>query len=134
MARSSRHAEDVHTHGSSWCIKRYTSTRIHSLSTPNNIIHAMARFITRVELHQADYDDYETLHSAMLAEGFEQTITSGGDVTYHLPTAEYYRETAVTRHEVLASARRAAAKTQRKFAVVVTQSNGITWSGLDKVN
>jgi len=25
----------------------------------------MARFITRVELHDADYDDYETLHAAM---------------------------------------------------------------------
>jgi hypothetical protein len=70
----------------------------------------------------------------MEAEGFERTIISGDDVTYHLPTAEYYCETALTRHDVLAAARRAAAKTQKKFGAVVTQSNGITWSGLDKVS
>jgi hypothetical protein len=93
----------------------------------------MARFITRVELHDADYDDYETLHSAMEAEGFERTITSGDDVTYHLPTAEYYCEAVLTRHDVLAAARRAAAKTQRKFGAIVTQANGITWFGLNKV-
>ncbi len=94
----------------------------------------MARFVTRVELHDADYDDYEPLHSAMEAEGFERTITSGDDVTYHLPTAEYYCETALTRRDVLAAAKRAAAKTERKFAVVVTQANGITWSGLKKIS
>jgi hypothetical protein len=90
----------------------------------------MPRFVTRVELHDADYNDYEALHSAMEAEGFERTITSGDDVTYHLPTAEYYCETALTRHDVLAAARRAAAR----FGAVVIQSNGITWCGLDKVS
>jgi hypothetical protein len=94
----------------------------------------MARFITRVELHNADYDDYETLHSAMEAEGFERTITSDDGVTYHLPTAEYYREADLTRQEVLDSAKRAAAKTQRKFGAIVVESNGITWNGLDKVS
>ena len=94
----------------------------------------MARFITRVELHNADYDDYETLHSAMEAEGFERTITSDDGVTYHLPTAEYYREADLTRQEVLDSAKHAAAKTQRKFGAIVVESKGITWSGLDKVS
>jgi hypothetical protein len=94
----------------------------------------MPRFITRVELHDADYDDYEVLHSAMEAEGFDRTITSSDDTTYHLPSAEYYCETPLTRREVLAAAKRAAAKTERKFGAVVTQSNGITWCGLRKVS
>jgi len=94
----------------------------------------MARFITRVELHDADYDDYETLHTAMEAEGFERTITSDDEITYHLPTAEYYREADLTRQEVLTAAKRAAAKTQRKFGAIVGESNGVTWSGLDKVS
>jgi hypothetical protein len=94
----------------------------------------MPKFITRVELHDADYDDYEALYSAMEAEGFERTITSSDDITYHLPTAEYYCEAPLTRHDVLAAAKRAASKTERKFAAVVTQSNGITWSGLEKVS
>ena len=93
----------------------------------------MARFMTRVELHSADGDDYETLHSAMETEGFERTITSDNGVAYHLPTAEYYRETTLTRQEVLDAAKRAATKTRKNFGAIVTEANGITWSGLDKV-
>ncbi len=37
----------------------------------------MAAFTTRVELHSAGYEDYETLHAAMEAEGFSRTITFG---------------------------------------------------------
>jgi len=94
----------------------------------------MARFITRIALHDADYDDYETLHAAMETEGFERTITSADGITYHLPTAEYYRDADLTRQEVLTAAKRAAAKTQRKFGAIAVESNGITWSGLDKVS
>jgi hypothetical protein len=61
----------------------------------------MATFMTRVELHSADEDDYETLHAAMEKEGFNRTITSDDGVTYHLPTAEYYRSTHLTRTQVL---------------------------------
>lgn len=89
--------------------------------------------MTRIELHDADSDDYEILHAAMEAEGFERTITSYDGVTYHLPTAEYYRETNLTRQEVLDAAKHAATETDRKFGAVVTESNGITWSGLSKV-
>ena len=89
----------------------------------------MARFITRVELHDADYDDYETLHTAMEAEGFERTITSDDEITYHLPTAEYYREADLTRQEVLTAAKRAAAKTLRK---VWGYRRGIEWNYLER--
>ena len=65
MAKRSRHAEDVRIHDSYSCTKRYISRRTNSLSSANNVIHIMAKFITRVELHDADYDDYETLHAAM---------------------------------------------------------------------
>ncbi len=57
----------------------------------------MAAFTTRVELHSAGYEDYETLHAAMEAEGFSRTITSGDNITYHLPTAEYNRSGNLTR-------------------------------------
>jgi hypothetical protein len=92
----------------------------------------MARFITRVELHAADDDDYEKLHSAMEMEGFERTITSDEGVIYHLPTAEYYREIALTRQDVLDAAKRAATKNRKNFGAIVTESNGITWSSLNK--
>lgn len=89
--------------------------------------------MTRIELHDADYDDYETLHAAMEKEGFDRTITSDDNVTYHLPTAEYYRSAQLTRAQVLESAKRAAGTTRKSFAAVVTESNGVTWSGLAKV-
>jgi hypothetical protein len=92
----------------------------------------MTRFTTRVELHDADYDDYETLHAAMEAEGFTRTI-SDGTTTYHLPTAEYNREADLDKKQVLASAERAASQTRKNYAILVTESNGRTWAGLEKV-
>lgn len=89
--------------------------------------------MTRVELHHASEDDYETLHSAMETEGFERTIVSDQGVKYHLPTAEYYRTANLTRSQVLASAERAAATTGKRYAAIVTESQGVTWNGLMKV-
>ena len=37
----------------------------------------MANFLTRIELHDADSDDYTTLHAAMEAKGFRRTIIGG---------------------------------------------------------
>ena len=90
----------------------------------------MAAFTTRVELHNADYDDYETLHAAMERRGFSRFITSDEDATYHLPTAEYDYKGAKTRSGILALAKAAANETNRKYAVLVTESKGRTWTGL----
>ena len=93
----------------------------------------MATFMTRVELHNASYSDYESLHTAMETEGFERTITSSDGVVYNLPTAEYYRSANFSKQQILDSAKRAAAATKKTFAVVVTESNGVMWSGLSQV-
>lgn len=90
----------------------------------------MAAFTTRVELHSADHDDYETLHAAMEERGFSRFITSEGGVTYHLPTAEYNYIGSKTRSQILVLAKAAAAETNRKYAVLVTESKGRTWHGL----
>ena len=92
----------------------------------------MATFTTRVELHDADETDYETLHSAMAEEGFTRTITSGDGITYHLPTAEYNRSGQLTRDNVLDSAIRAAEKTGKGHGILVTESDGRKWIGLKK--
>lgn len=36
----------------------------------------MSMFITRVELHDANYADYEKLHTEMEAQGFTPTIVA----------------------------------------------------------
>jgi hypothetical protein len=93
----------------------------------------MPSFTTRVELHQASYQDYENLHAAMENAGFSRFITSDDGQTYHLPTAEYDRSGDLTRSQVLSQARAAANSTGRDNAVLVTESKGRTWNGLQKV-
>jgi transcriptional regulator of NAD metabolism len=92
----------------------------------------MAQFTVRVELHHADDDDYETLHSAMEEEGFSRLITSNDGTVYHLPTAEYNRDASLTRQQVLDSAKKAAAKTKKEYGILVTESEGRKWIGLTK--
>lgn len=91
------------------------------------------QYTTRVELHYATDDDYESLHDAMAREGFSRQITSNDGVTYHLPTAEYNYEGNRSRSQVLDAAKRAANTTGLKYAVLVTESDGRTWSGLQKL-
>jgi hypothetical protein len=89
-------------------------------------------FTTRVELHKADEDDYQLLHEAMENRGFSRYITGDNGVVYHLPTAEYNYSGNRTRGQVLDLAEAAASETHKTFAVLVTQSNGRTWHGLQK--
>jgi hypothetical protein len=89
----------------------------------------MARFTVRVELHNADGDDYEGLHKAMANEGFSRTITFG-ITTYNLPTAEYNLSANIDKRGALTRAKRAAAKTGLTYSVLVTESNGRISHGL----
>lgn len=94
----------------------------------------MASFTVRVELHDADWDDYERLHSYMEKEGFARTIISDDGKTYQLPTAEYNLQNVnVTLADALEQAKRAATRTNKKFGVLVTESKGRTWYGLEQV-
>ena len=92
----------------------------------------MSSFTTRVELHSADWGDYTTLHTEMKRQGFRQTITSDNGKTYALPTAEYDLVGQISRQDVLNRAKAAADKTLRSYEVIVTESAGRTWSGLQQ--
>jgi hypothetical protein len=95
----------------------------------------MTSFTTRVTLHKVKEDSevYTELHDYMEQEGFKRTIKSGDDITYHLPHAEYNFVGNVSRDDVLERAKKAAKKTNKNHSVLVTESAGRTWSGLDKV-
>lgn len=93
----------------------------------------MATFTVRVELHDADDSDYDTLWTEMKARGFKRRVTSDDGITYKLPPAEYSYDGDITRSDVLKKAKEAAAATGRDYAVLVTESAGRTWSGLEKV-
>jgi hypothetical protein len=86
-----------------------------------------------VELHQADGDDYENLHSAMESRGFKRTITADDGTIYHLPTAEYDRRgDSLTNEILLLSAEEAASSTGKRYSIIITESNGRRWTGLTK--
>ncbi|HYR58336.1 MAG TPA: hypothetical protein VEO95_06900 [Chthoniobacteraceae bacterium] len=93
----------------------------------------MAKFITRIELHDADEGDYDTLNFGMEVEGFSLAITSSNSNTYYLPRGEFYREDNSTLEQVLQAAKSAAAKTNKEFAVIVSEMAGCTWRGLRRV-
>jgi hypothetical protein len=92
----------------------------------------MTSFTVRVELHDATWTDYNLLHTEMENQGFGRTITAGDGTTYELPEAEYDYSGDVNKADVLARAKEAADTTGKKYAVLVTKSNGRTWVGLSK--
>lgn len=94
----------------------------------------MASFTTRVVLHDADYQDYKNLHAEMAARGFVQTVTSDDGIVYELPDAEYNYVGVATRAQVLDKAKASATAVRKKYAVLVTESNGRSWTGLKIVS
>ena len=91
----------------------------------------MAEFTVRVELHGAEWEDYDALRTEMLAEGFAATVAGSGGAAYELPVGEYAFSGELARQQVLARARGAADRTGFSYAVLVTESAGRVWSGLD---
>jgi len=91
-------------------------------------------FLVRVELHGSPTSkDYDKLHAKMEAKGFSRTITGSSGTEYHLPHAEYELEGDFTKSEVLQKAKDAASQVWSDFGVMVTQSKGQSWNGLEKV-
>ena len=93
----------------------------------------MSNYLVRVELHHHATGDYDTLHAAMLAAGFQRTITGADGTVYHLPTAEYYCTSDLKYDRVLKIAQEAAQKTRKSFGVLVAETSICTWIGLTPV-
>ncbi|HDL6856602.1 TPA: DUF2622 domain-containing protein [Yersinia enterocolitica] len=94
----------------------------------------MARFTVRIELHNADSDDYELLHEKMEAKGFKREITASSGTTYHLPNAEYiYESSSDNESDVADKAKKIADSIKNKSGVLVTKSAGRSMRGLKAV-
>lgn len=91
----------------------------------------MKNFTVRVELH-GDDPDYDLLHEEMEEAGFSRTIKGGKGIIYHLPDAEYNYRSNVSRGIVLDRAYAIANRVKENPSVLVTESVGRTWKGLDK--
>jgi hypothetical protein len=92
----------------------------------------MANFTVRVELHQAEWSDYEKLHAAMEGQGFSRLISSDDGRRFHLPWAEYNGKGNLTSQQVLGIAQTAANTTGKANSILVTEANARAWAGLNK--
>jgi hypothetical protein len=90
----------------------------------------MAKYLVRVELHGATWDEYEALHVEMESRGFSREVMGGNGRNYQLPTAEYVIHTDLELEEVRALAAAAARTTGRKFAIVAVEYFRSAWVGL----
>lgn len=87
----------------------------------------MAKFMTRVELHNADADDYANLHKQMESRGFSRTILGSEGKYYQLPTAEYVCEVVATTAQVRDTAREAAKATKCASWVITCEYSNAAW-------
>ncbi|MBS0308237.1 MAG: DUF2622 domain-containing protein [Proteobacteria bacterium] len=95
----------------------------------------MANFVVRIELHDATWQDYQKLHQAMELSGFSRTIVGADGIHYELPPAEYhFPESGLNGVQVHDRAKAVANSTGRINTIVVTESKGITFSGLRPVH
>ena len=94
----------------------------------------MANFTVRVELHQAEWTDYDQLHAAMEQKGFSRQITSDDGKTYQMPWAEYNGTGILTSVQVRDIAKTAADSTGKQNAVFVTEAVSRAWAGLPVAN
>lgn len=92
----------------------------------------MASFTVRIVLKNGDWDDYEKLYARMETKGFKKEIESRDGQVYELPDAEYNFEGVATKDEVFEKAKVAAAGVGLKYSVLVTESKGRLWRGLEK--
>ena len=90
----------------------------------------MAKYLVRVELHAATWDDYEVLHAEMADRGFSREVTGGDGRTFQLPTAEYVIRTDAELESVRALAAQGAQTTGKKFGIIVAEYSRSAWVGL----
>jgi hypothetical protein len=93
----------------------------------------MANFTVRVELHKAEWADYDQLHAAMEQKGFSRQITSDEGRAYQMPWAEYNGTGNLTSAQVRDIAREAADSIGKQNAVFVTEAVSRAWIGLNQL-
>jgi hypothetical protein len=98
-----------------------------------SVTHFMVRVELRDVMHSAAEADQEILDTAMDAQGFSRWMTGSSGSAYRLPVGGYHTAGEYTRADVLERAKRAAAITQRRCSILVTEVVGFLWLGLDPV-
>jgi DNA-binding LacI/PurR family transcriptional regulator len=90
----------------------------------------MSYYVTRIELHDGEWSDYDTLHTAMRSRGFKREILGNDGKTYHLPWAQYVIVGNYTAASVRDAAVQAVATTGKSAEVLTCKSDDLAWQGL----
>lgn len=94
----------------------------------------MSVFTVRVELHNADSDDYEKLHKKMESKSYSREVTGTSGTTYHLPDAEYtYSSKSKDENDIVREVKSIADSVKLKSGILVTKSAGRAIRGLKEV-
>lgn len=91
----------------------------------------MSSYTIRIELRDAVAEDYIRLQSEMKGQGFRRSLICKSGTIYWLPAEEYSCISFECRQEILDKVFKLAASINMNPAVLVTESSGRTWRGLD---
>jgi hypothetical protein len=89
----------------------------------------MYHYIVRVELHDANSDDYKKLHKIMLDDGFGNLVKGDDGKNYHLPSAEYHATSAeLLSTEIMRdNLRRMLIPVGRSYRLLISRADQIAW-------
>jgi hypothetical protein len=95
----------------------------------------MPCFSVRIELHGAVPADYNSLYVELEKNGFLDRVNAKGGGLYQLPSGEYsYSEKLASTATVMKKAKSASELVAKKFSILVTESSGIRFYGLEALN
>jgi hypothetical protein len=92
----------------------------------------MAKFTVRIELHNAETNDYIKLWEAMEKEDFTDIICSSTK-KYKMPNGEYDIQGDYTTKDILSKSKKAIASTTVKGSVLVTKVEERIWSNIEEI-
>ncbi len=91
----------------------------------------MSSYTIRVELHDANWQQYVDMARDLATKGITDVIVADNGTSYKLPPAEYNYVGSASADDVLEAAKASAAETGRRYAVFVTEATRRTWIGLE---
>lgn len=86
----------------------------------------MAKFITTIQLHDADEKDYDKLYSELEKESFEKGKHVVKNESHHIVKEEYKRVGKVTIQDVTKAVLKAIAKTGKKYSFTIIKNKPVT--------
>ena len=93
----------------------------------------MAKFTTCVRLKSTSPEAHRILFEEMEAQGFSRAIEAADGRRYAMPDSEFDFIGDLERKDVLERAKNAVLKTGSPASILVTESKGRIWYGLDAV-